>query len=88
MTTVQINLPAGYTAEAVPPDIALTSKFGRYTSSIKLDGSKLMYYRKMESYAGTFPATDYTELVNFYESIYKADHSRVVLVKKEEKRGF
>jgi len=37
----------------------------------------------MEQYSGRFPAKDYGELVSFFESIYKADRNKVVLVKKE-----
>jgi hypothetical protein len=37
----------------------------------------------MEKYSGHFPAKDYNELAKFYETIYKADRNKVVLVKTE-----
>jgi len=40
----------------------------------------------MEQNSGRFPAKDYTDLVKFYEAIYKADRSKVVLVRKEEEK--
>jgi Domain of Unknown Function with PDB structure (DUF3857) len=86
--TVQISLPEGYSAESLPKDAAIESKFGKYNAAVKLEGNKLFYYRTIEHTGGRFPATDYPELVKFYETIYKADRSKVVLVKKEETKGF
>ncbi len=81
--SVEINLPAGYTAESVPQDVSLVSKFGKYRTGLQLIGNRLLYFRNIEFYGGRFPAKDYAELVKFYETIYKADRSRVVLVKTE-----
>lgn len=81
--SVEITIPAGYTAESMPQDVTLVSKFGKYNSSVKLNGNQLFYYRNIEQYGGRFPAKDYAELVKFYEAIYKADRSKVVLVKSE-----
>lgn len=79
--SVEINLPAGYTTESMPQDVSISSKFGKYTCSARLSGTQLFYYRSMECYGGRFPPKDYAELVKFYETIYKADRNKVVLVK-------
>jgi hypothetical protein len=81
--SVEIELPKGYEPEAMPRDVSIKSKFGNYQCSVKLIGNKLYYYRSMEQLSGHFPATDYTQLAEFYETIYKADRNRIVLVKKE-----
>ncbi len=81
--SIEIELPAGYETESKPQDVTISNKFGKYSSSVKLNGNKLYYYRSMEQYSGRFPAKDYGELVGFFESIYKADRNKVVLVKKE-----
>jgi hypothetical protein len=88
--TVEIELPAGYTPEAMPQPVAISSPFGKYTSSVKLTGNKLFYYRSIEQYSGRFPAKEYANLVKYYEDVYKADRNRVVLVKNEtqEKKAF
>lgn len=86
--SVEIELPEGYEPEAVPQDISVNSKFGKYVASVKLSGNKLFYYRSIEQYSGRFPAKVYGELVKFYDAIYKADRNRVVLVKKETTKGF
>jgi hypothetical protein len=81
--TVEINLPAGYTTESMPQDISVSSPFGKYNCSVRLLGTQLFYCRNMEFNGGHFPAKDYPELVKFYETIYKADRNKVVLVKNQ-----
>ncbi len=83
LDSTEIKIPAGYVPETLPPELKLESKFGKYTESVKFLSDKIVYYRKMERYSGKFPATDYPELVKFYNLIYKADRSKIVLVKNE-----
>lgn len=86
--TVEINIPAGYTAESMPQEVSLDTRFGKYRSKVKLEGEKLIYYRSMQAFSGRFEPAAYNEMVKFYETIYKADRSRVVLVKNEQTKGF
>jgi hypothetical protein len=87
--SVEIEMPKGYGPEAIPQDVTVESRFGKYRCSVKLKDNKLFYYRSLERYSGQFPAKDYNELVKFIETIYKADRNKVVLVKNEpEKKGF
>ena len=87
--SVEIELPKGYEPEAMPQDVSIDSKFGKYNCTVKLKDSKLFYYRTIEKYSGHFPAKDYSDLVKFYDAIYKADRNKVVLVKNEtEKKAF
>lgn len=81
LDSVTIKIPAGYTAESVPQDVNLTTVYGTYTSSVKLSGDQLLYYRKMDFFGGRFPAAGYNDLVKFFEAVYKADRNKVVLVK-------
>lgn len=81
--TVEISIPAGYSPEAMPKDLSLKTKFGKFDCNTRLQGDKLYYYRSIEHFSGRYPAVDYPELVKFYEAMYKADRSKVVLVKKE-----
>ncbi|MEO5562717.1 MAG: DUF3857 domain-containing protein [Chitinophagaceae bacterium] len=86
--TVEIELPKGYEAEAVPKDVSVKSQFGEYHCSVKLIGNKLSYYRSIERFSGRFPAKDYMDMAKFYETIYKADRNRIVLVKNEALKAF
>ncbi|MGC4039206.1 MAG: DUF3857 domain-containing protein [Chitinophagaceae bacterium] len=80
--SVEIELPEGYELESKPQDASISNKFGKYSSSVKINGNKIYYYRSMEQFSGRFPSTDYKDLVSFYESVYKADRNKIVLVKK------
>lgn len=81
--SVEIQLPAGYSQESVPQDVNISSKFANYKSSVLVKDGKIFYFRQVEYKGGVYPASDYAELVKFYEAIYKADRNRVVLIKKE-----
>jgi hypothetical protein len=80
----EIEIPEGYSLEAMPSGVALKSKFGSYSCTTKLDGNKIIYHRVREQFGGRFPAKDQKELAKFFEDIYKADRARMVLVKKTE----
>jgi len=81
--SITINIPAGYQPEAVPQDTHIDSKYGKFTASVKVMPDKIIYYRSREESMARFPPSDYDGLVKFYEQLYKADHNRIVLVKKE-----
>ncbi len=81
--SVTLKIPAGYQQEAVPADLTIDSRFGKYISSVKVMPDRIVYYRRYEESRARFPPADYPELVKFYERLYKADHNRIVLVKKE-----
>jgi hypothetical protein len=80
--TAEIELPAGYKPESVPQDVTLQTKFGTYKSSVRVQGNKLVYTRTIERSSGRYPSSDYESLSTFYAAIYKADRSKVVLVKE------
>ncbi|HEX4878159.1 MAG TPA: DUF3857 domain-containing protein [Chitinophagaceae bacterium] len=86
--SVEIILPKGYRAESMPPEVKLKTPFGVYESYIKLEGDKLRYRRTLQVLKGRFAPAAYNEMVKFYETIFKADRSRVVLVKEETTKGF
>jgi hypothetical protein len=79
----EIEIPEGYQLEAATADVNFKSRFGSYSVSSKLVGNKIIYHRKMEHYAGRFPVSSQSELVQFYADVYKADRGRMVLVKKD-----
>lgn len=84
MDSVEITIPAGYRLESLAPDTKLETKFGKYSASVRMDGNKIRYFRRFEQYSGHYPAKEYAELAKFYDQIFKADRSRVVLVKNEQ----
>ncbi len=81
--SVNITVPAGYTLEAAIKPMQLTTVFGTYEVNATLAGNEVHYYRKLQLNRGRFEATQYNELAKFYDQLYKSDHSKMVLVKKE-----
>lgn len=81
--SAEITIPSGYQIESVPAETNVKTKYGNYTSTLKLDGNKLLYYRKMERPSGRYAAKEGEEIAKFYDQVYKSDRARIVLVKKE-----
>jgi hypothetical protein len=79
--TVMITVPAGYTPESIPQPVNLESPFGSYSCRMMMSGAVITYIRTINSKSGTYPAAAYPELEKFYNAIFKADRSRIVLVK-------
>ena len=81
---VEIEIPPGYKPESVPADVFIESKFGKYKASILMDQNKIIYTRSIEQFSGSFPKTDYPEMLKFYDDIYKSDRNKLVFVKTTE----
>ncbi len=79
--SVELEIPIGYAVELLPSNINITSKFGKFTATTKVENNKLYYFRRVEQSSGKFSKDDFNELVKYFETIYKADRSKVVLVK-------
>ena len=80
--SIELQIPEGYRLEAVPADIDIKTKFGLYSSRIKVAGNKLFYVRVREQYAGRFSIKEQEELSRFFEMMYKADRNRLVFVRE------
>jgi hypothetical protein len=81
--TINISIPRGYSVEALPKNKVLETKFGKYAITYLVNNDKIVFTRFSERKSSRFPATDYASFANFYNEIYKADRSQVVLVKKD-----
>ncbi|RBL91625.1 DUF3857 domain-containing protein [Chitinophaga flava] len=80
--TVNITVPEGYKAEALPAPVTLQNKYGAYTAVITMKGNTISYIRRLERKAGVYPAAEFNEFAKFYTAIYRADRNRIVLVKE------
>lgn len=81
--TITIHIPDGYLIESAPKNTQLNSPFGIYSLQFEFTEKYIRMIRYIKREINIFPATDYPKLVEFMNQIYKADHSRIVLVKKE-----
>lgn len=79
---IKIEIPEGYEVESRPKDLTLETKFAKYTINSKIEGNKIIYNRSQEQYSGRFPASMQTEIINFYNEVFKSDRAKIVFVKK------
>lgn len=80
--STEIIIPDDYIPESIPQNTVIKSPFGIYTTQFNIEKNKITYIRRYDHFGGSYPAKDYTELVNFYDAIYKADRARIVLLKQ------
>jgi Domain of Unknown Function with PDB structure (DUF3857)/Transglutaminase-like superfamily len=80
--SIQISIPPGYAMESRPTDIELSGIFGKYSNKVTVLADKIMFYRNREQFSGHFSASEYEHFVEFINAIYDADHTSIVLLKK------
>jgi hypothetical protein len=80
--SIMIDVPVGFRLESVPREVSIDNKFGQYSSSVKWEANRLVYYRFNMQLKGQYAAAEYNELVKYFDQIYKADRSSVVFVKE------
>lgn len=80
--STEFNMPKGYAAESIPDPVSIETKFGKYSTSIKINGNKIYYVRYNMRNKGHYPASDSKALKEYFDKIYKADREKIVLVKE------
>ncbi len=82
LDTVYYSLPEEIYPEFLPEPSKISSRFGEYEASYKVDQGKLVYIRRVKMNKGEFPPESYAELIDFYRSINKADNIKIVFLTK------
>lgn len=80
--TINYQLPDALYPEFLPQPIKISTRFGEYESSFKVDQGMLVYVRRVKMNKGEFPPETYNEFVEFYKSVNKADNTKVVFLNK------
>lgn len=81
--SISIEIPKGYSLEAMPKDVEINNKFGAYFIKFSFQNNSIQVTRSYTRFSARYPKTDYQELVKFYDEMFKADRSRMVFVKNE-----
>jgi transglutaminase-like putative cysteine protease len=79
--TIQIKIPINYVVEAMPKNVSLKTAYGTYSISFSIKDNKIDVLRKNEINEGRFSKNEYEAISNYFKEIYKADRSKIVLVK-------
>ena len=80
--SIEWQLPEGYALEHTPEPVKFQSRFGDYEATVKTEGTKMIYTRRMVVNNKAHPSNTLTELMDFYKNIEKSDKAKVVLVSK------
>ncbi|MFD2573876.1 DUF3857 domain-containing protein [Spirosoma soli] len=79
--TITYQLPKGYAPEYELTPLTVESKFGRYTAQVTVEGERVTYIRRVTMHRGRFPASAYSDWVDFRKKVAKADRAQMVFVK-------
>ena len=78
--SITYDLPENLKTELVLiEDKHFTNSFGEYERKVSKKENRLIYYRKLTLYDGTFPAEKYVEFSKFINDVNAADHLKLVL---------
>ena len=80
--TVRYRLPEEIYPEFLPEAIEIKSMFGEYEASFSIEPGNVVYVRRLRMNKGEFPPSSYSEFVDFYRSISKADNIKMVFMTK------
>jgi transglutaminase-like putative cysteine protease len=78
---VVVESPQGYSIETPLKDVKVSFDFGTYTYSFRVEAGRLHYTRKVIVHAGTYPAAQHPNWLDFTKGIQKMD--RLVIVYKK-----
>ncbi len=80
--TIVYSIPEEIYPEFIPQPVKISSRYGEYEANFKFDQGKLIYTRKLKMIPGEHPPAAYSELVDFYKNINKADNTKLVFLSK------
>lgn len=80
--SVVYTLPKKYIVKNIPNQVEIKSDFGKYSTKVSLDGSTILYVRRLEMNKGNYAKTSYEDFKDFVSSIEKEDNKKLVLIEK------
>ena len=78
---ITYTLPGGCRSDKELLNVSIDKPFGKFSASMTITGSQLVYKRKLQIIDGTYSKDSYQDLVDFYQGIVDADDYTVSLVK-------
>lgn len=78
------TLPGDCEVEEMAPEITVEEEFGRYRSTLRVEGGKLVVERTLELVSREVPVADYVRVKAFFDRVNRAEQSPVVLRRRLE----
>lgn len=79
--TIIYKIPTNYSVTSFPKPVEYSSPFGTYSAEVSVDGNEITYIRKIRYNKGTFPASLYTQLLEFNKNVSTSDNTKAILKK-------
>lgn len=85
--SIELNIPEGYSVEAMPKDIVIVQPFGRFDFRVCQTSGRLLIHYRLLIKSGSYDKSTYPAFSTFLKSIGHAYSQRVVLLKEYNNRG-
>lgn len=80
--TIIIQIPDNYQVESAPKPLLLDTKFGKFASSLQVNGNEIMISQRFYFRAGNYKAAEYEAFLSFCMDVTAAYNGKIVLCKK------
>lgn len=80
--TITYKIPKGYIYTIKPELKPISSKFGEYSAKLIAAETEIKYIRMFKINKGNYPASSYSDFIDFYNKISQADEYKIALKKK------
>jgi hypothetical protein len=79
--TITYIIPPSFKIESAPAGKSIKSQFGEYNYSLKVEGNRILYIRRLEIKEGKFSPSLFRSFYDFVLSVSRADNDKVMLSK-------
>lgn len=80
--SVNIIIPTGFDLESIPKSVAIETEFAKFSANYYFFNDTLSYSRYYEQKKNTIPVENYSEHLEFLESMVRADKAKFVFKRK------
>lgn len=84
--SIEVELPEGYSVEALPAPMRQSTPFGEFASAIHTKGNKIYIVHRLHIPSGRHPKEEYARFATFRQEVAKQYNSKII-IKKEETDG-
>jgi len=78
---IAYTIPPGYKLDDTALMVNIKKPFGNFSASVSVNGTQLVYKRRLQVFDGTYPKDTYPDVVDFFQAVVDADGYTAALVK-------